>query len=276
MEICYKRNLNQSYMFITSDSAYSGYQISMCRQNHIHNLLQFEPVVSEGETQFRYEITGKRSLDHVLESSDFAIDMFAKMLETLLGICQEIRPYLLEEEGILLDPESIYLENGTKKFYFTYCPGRQEPVTEGFRKLMEYLLAKINHEDEQMVLASYEAYQKSTEEGFSLGEILRILYQYRQQDVEDYVPARQKSVSSKKVEALQKGIMPWEQEKKDAAVEEKPITKKKKGYWKKYEIDTIEKDDEYYKKDAQSRGWNMAMEEKLQECIAAISRIPAF
>lgn len=70
--------------------------------------------------------------------------------------------------------------------------------------------------------------------------------------------------------------MPWEQEKKDAAVEEKPITKKKKGYWKKYEIDTIEKDDEYYKKDAQSRGWNMAMEEKLQECIAAISRIPAF
>ena len=57
--------------------------------------------------------------------------------------------------------------------------------------------------------------------------------------------------------------MPWEQEKKDAAVEEKPITKKKKGYWKKYEIDTIEKDDEYYKKDAQSRGWNMAMEEKI-------------
>ena len=144
MEICYRRNLNQSYMFITSDPAYSGYQI--------HNLLQFEPVVSEGETQFRYEITGKRSLDHVLESSDFAIDMFAKMLETLLGICQEIRPYLLEEEGILLEPESIYLENGTKKFYFVYCPGRQEPVTEGFRKLMEYLLAKINHEDEQMVL----------------------------------------------------------------------------------------------------------------------------
>ncbi len=69
--------------------------------------------------------------------------------------------------------------------------------------------------------------------------------------------------------------MPWEQEKKDAAVEEKPITKKRRVL-EKYEIDTIEKDDEYYKKDAQSRGWNMAMEEKLQECIAAISRIPAF
>ncbi len=96
--------------------------------------------------------------------------MFAKMLETLLGICQE-SGHIFGGGGILLDPESIYLENGTKKFYFTYCPGRQEPVTEGFRKLMEYLLAKINHEDEQMVLASYEAYQKSTEEGFSLGEI---------------------------------------------------------------------------------------------------------
>lgn len=85
MEICYKRNLNQSYMFITSDPAYSGYQIHMCRQNHIHNLLQFEPVVSEGETQFRYEITGKRSLDHVLESSDFAIEMFAKNVRNFTG-----------------------------------------------------------------------------------------------------------------------------------------------------------------------------------------------
>ncbi len=52
MEICYKRNLNQSYMFMTSDPAYSGYQIHMCRQNHIHNLLQFEPVVSEGRHSF--------------------------------------------------------------------------------------------------------------------------------------------------------------------------------------------------------------------------------
>ena len=43
-------------------------------------------------------------MDHVLESSDFAIDMFAKMLETLLGICQEIRPYLLEEEGDSIRP----------------------------------------------------------------------------------------------------------------------------------------------------------------------------
>lgn len=153
----------------------------MCRQNHIHNLLQFEPVVSEGETQFRYEITGKRSLDHVLESSDFAIDMFAKMLETLLGICQEIRPYLLEEEGILLEPESIYLENGTKKFYFTYCPGRQEPVTEG-SEADGVSSAKIIMKMNQMVLASYEAYSETTEEGFSLGEILRILYQYRQQE----------------------------------------------------------------------------------------------
>ena len=34
-----------------------------------------------------------------LESSDFAIDMFAKMLETLLGICQEIRPYLFGGRG---------------------------------------------------------------------------------------------------------------------------------------------------------------------------------
>lgn len=149
-------------------------------------------------------------------------------------------------------------------------------------QVMERMDISRTMEDEEIL----ELVQKTLEEdshrmpmSISMRQnlIREIFHSLRRLDIlQDLIEDAAKIQRQNDLEALQKGIMPWEQEKKDAAVEEKPITKKKKGYWKKYEIDTIEKDDEYYKKDAQSRGWNMAMEEKLQECIAAISRIPAF
>lgn len=173
MEITYKRNLNQSYMILALPAQYSGYQLHMCRQNRIAGLLRFETMGQEGMTEFWYEITGMRSLDHILESNEFSAELLVKMIETLAAVCRGIRPYLLEEEGILLDPDSIYVEHGTKKVYFAYCPGRQGAVTENFRRLMEYLLTRINHENEQLVLASYAVYQQTAAEAYSLEEILR-------------------------------------------------------------------------------------------------------
>lgn len=172
MEITYKRNLSQSYMILTLPVQYSGYQLHMCRQNKIANLLHFETMGQDGKMQFWYEITGMRSLEHLLESNDFSEELLVKMIETLVGVCKGIKPYLLEEEGLMLTPESIYVEHGTKQFCFAYCPGMQGAVIEGFRRLMEYLLTKINHADEQLVLASYEVYQQTTRGPYSLEDIL--------------------------------------------------------------------------------------------------------
>lgn len=175
MEIAYKRNLNQSYMILTLPMQYSGYQLHMCSQNKITSLLHFKTMGQDGKMEFWYEITGMRSLDHILESNEFSAELLVKMIETLAAVCRGIRPYLLEEEGILLDPESIYVEHGTKRVYFAYCPGRQGAVVENFRHLMEYLLTRINHENEQLVLASYAVYQQTTTEAYSLEEILQAL-----------------------------------------------------------------------------------------------------
>lgn len=172
MEITYKRNLSQSYMILTLPVQYSGYQLHMCRQNKIANLLHFETMGQDGKMQFWYEITGMRSLEHLLESNDFSAELLVKMIETLVSVCRGIKPYLLEEEGLMLTPESIYVEHGTKQFHFAYCPGMQGAVMEGFRRLMEYLLTKINHEDEPLVLASYEVYQQTTMGAYSLENIL--------------------------------------------------------------------------------------------------------
>lgn len=258
MEIYYRRNLNQSYMIVTSESSYSGYQIHMCRRNRIPGLLSFEVLEEAGRMQFCYEITGKRSLDHMLESSDFTLPLFIRILETLVELCRNIKAYLLEEEGILLEPESIYMTNDGKQIAFAYCPGRTAGITESFRHLMEYLLTKIDHADEQMVLAGYEAYQKSAEEGFALEEILKILYQYRQQNTKDFVSVR--TLPQMRQEELNDSCYEGEEEEKE---EKKPS----KG--------TIKRFLEHFKAERNGKDMN-DKEERYKKCIGVVLRVPDF
>lgn len=276
MEIHYRRNLNQSYMIVTSEIYYSGYQIHMCRRNRIPGLLSFEAVTEGGRMQFRYEITGKRSLDHVLDGSDFTLELFIRVLETLVELCRNMKSYLLEEEGILLEPESIYITNDSKEITFAYCPGRTESITESFRHLMEYLLAKINHADEKMVLAGYEAYQKSTEEGFSLDEILKILYQYRQQDVEDFIPTR----TSAGLRQSESGYSYYDEEEEDEDDEEEENKRKKNSGKENTEKKpskraVAKKFLERWKPEAKERE-TTEREERFQKCLEVVSRVPTF
>ena len=181
MTINYKRNLNQRYMIIEPEKMYSGYQLHMLQHNRIQNLLVFETVVSDGQEYFWYDITGKRSFDHILESADFNLELFVCLVEALLAVSRIIKPYLLEEEGILLLPETIFFDHDRKQVSFCYYPGRTESIMDNFRNFMESFLSKMKHENETLVLAAYEVYQRATEESFSLEDTLRLLYQYQSQ-----------------------------------------------------------------------------------------------
>ncbi|MGN0342200.1 MAG: DUF6382 domain-containing protein [Roseburia sp.] len=187
MRISYKRSLNQSFMIIEPEQLYSGYQLQMLRQNRISNLLGFQLVVADGRPYFWYDITGKKSFDHILESADFNMELFIGLVEALLAASRGIKPFLLEEEGIILLPETIFFDHDRRQVSFAYYPGKKDSVMESFRHFMESFLSKMRHEDETLVLAAYEVYQRATEESFSLEDTLQLLYQYQEQ------PARHKA-----------------------------------------------------------------------------------
>lgn len=245
MEINYKRNLNQSYMVIDAEAFYSGYQLHMCKENHIAHLLPFDTIVEDGQMKFWYEITGKKSLEHVVESREFNLDVFIRLLETLSMVARAIRPYLLEEEGLLLSPDTIFIENGGRNIFLGYCPGKHEAIIDNFRHLMEYLLSKINHEDEVMVLAGYEAYQRATEEGFSIDGILRSISQYRISE-ENGAKRSQPDNHINEIERTQ-GTTNLSMQNREEAWENRT-----------------------------EPASEQSADEKLRRCIQAISRVPAF
>ena len=51
----------------------------------------------------------------------------------------------------------------------------QEPFSENFGKLLEYLLGKVDHQDKDSVVLAYGLFQESRRENYGMQDILRLM-----------------------------------------------------------------------------------------------------
>jgi hypothetical protein len=177
MEIVYKRNIKQSFMVLSSEEIVADYQIQMCTRNKIAGLLEMETVVADGRLQFWFDITGKQSLEEYVKNHPMEESLFVRLLGAVQDVATNLNGYLLEENHIQLEMQTIYIDLTTQQLYFCYFPKEQRALTESFHLLMEYLLTRIEHSDKQVVTIAYEAYQMTLLEGYNIEKIYQMAMQ---------------------------------------------------------------------------------------------------
>lgn len=177
MEIVYKRNIKQSFMVLSSEEIVADYQIQMCTRNKIAGLLEMETVVADGRLQFWFDITGKQSLEEYVKNHPMEESLFVRLLGAVQDVAANLNGYLLEENHIQLEMQTIYIDLTTQQLYFCYFPKEQRALTESFHLLMEYLLTRIEHSDKQVVTIAYEAYQMTLLEGYNIEKIYQMALQ---------------------------------------------------------------------------------------------------
>ena len=84
--------------------------------------------------------------------------------------------YLLREEGIWLKEDYIYIEPATYEVALCLIPGRQGDFAEDMRKLLQYLLGKIDHRDKEGVVLAYGLFQESQKENYGIRDLLKVIY----------------------------------------------------------------------------------------------------
>ena len=119
-------------------------------------------------------------------------DVYKRQLERLEG-------FLLDPGHLWFSQESIFKNNRDGSFWFCYCPEGKENITEGFQKLMEYLLTKIDHKDQRAVKMAYHIYDQVIKEGYSLIAIRESLT-YDRVDIE---PVPDRTLENSRVELEQ-------------------------------------------------------------------------
>lgn len=118
-----------------------GYQMEMITSNEISHLLHSSKRMINGSAVIYYNISSKIRLSQILERRKLKKDELICLIHGALQAIQEGREYQLPEEGLVMEPDYIYVEPDTCSPSFVYLPV-QGADNGDLRKLLQNLIMK--------------------------------------------------------------------------------------------------------------------------------------
>ena len=176
LEIKYTRQINESFMEIETEmqsSIHSKMYDEMHDEmvllgNRIKGLLQVKRNFADNEVSWRYDITGLQALDAILQDKEVDKALIITLMSAITALLEEMEKYLMDLDGVLLLPDTIFMDYKRETVRFCYCPGKKGSVIEDFRALVERLLQKLNHKDLEAVELLYGIYEDVCKSDYSL------------------------------------------------------------------------------------------------------------
>lgn len=173
-------NLNRRYIRgevrEKNENGMEGYRSRMLQRNKIPGLLGMDKRCIDGKEYFYYDITGKQSMhdrERTLKINGKIMDAFILDLEQVL---QGLEDYLLKQSEICLCPEYIWQESEIGKWNFLYIPDGAKKQSEDIERLLEYIMDRIDSEDEYELERFYTFYSEALQnlEGMNAMTLVRL------------------------------------------------------------------------------------------------------
>lgn len=164
--------LTGTKLFIEYPDYYEeDYQIMMLRKNQIPHLLRPQLDGIGHCSRFSYEIRGKLSLRAVFEKRKISLEELKDFVEQFLETMEELREYMLRPDCLWLEPESIYLGDGS--YEFCYFPAVPMSIQEQFHKLTEYFVEQIDYTDVECIMLAHKLNRGTLEEQCDIAHLMR-------------------------------------------------------------------------------------------------------
>ena len=179
MKATYCRDREHNYMVLEVPEKMQGnaYQVRMLLENEIPGLLRCKKQMVDGKAFLCYEITSRQPLSRVLEQHPAGYEEIQAVAQGIGRALEQISRFFLEEEGLILEPEFLYMDVETREISVCFLPFFGGDFQEAFRELAEYLLKKLNHKDERAILSGYRLYMETSVEDYCVKDVVGKLYQ---------------------------------------------------------------------------------------------------
>lgn len=179
-------DINGTYLVISSNEiVLSDYELKMFEYNDIKGFLPIMVSRVNNNVQFHYKIMNYDNLTKAFYNKTFDIDEIKSIFQAITAIGQYASEYLLNTDSILLNPEYIYMRN--KEYLFCYLPMRNQSFHKGVRELMEYILERLDHENQKNVMLAYGLYQKVLKHNFTMEMLMDEFFKESEQQMEENV-----------------------------------------------------------------------------------------
>ena len=173
MDVSYSRRLDYQYMMIeTGGEARSDYRLSMLINNRINGFLSVHVQQMNGKSTLSYEITSLENLPEFLDARKITYDEMVSLLLQFCSAVSEAGRYLLDGEGILLEPQYIYVSKSLERIRFCYYPYQHMPLHQSVNVLCRFLIDHIDYDDRRSLELAYGLFQESLRENLSISVIV--------------------------------------------------------------------------------------------------------
>ena len=174
MNPSYKKEKDNDYLILEAPGRPDGseYQIRMLLLNQMEKILPCKMRKMDGIPEFFYDITCRQPMTRAFERRQMKKEDIEALLNSLEKALDEAGRYLLDMRQFVLKPDYIFRDVENGGFSFCYLPFYNGNLEEDFRELAEYILKRLDHNQEEAVLWGYDIYSRSMEENFSIGKIL--------------------------------------------------------------------------------------------------------
>lgn len=204
MEIKYIRKLMSSHMVIAQEMKLAEWEEKMIAHTKMEGILFAECVRENGQNYLWYDITGKQSLDTIVESGRLGHELLCKILLGLYETVEYLERFLLRAEGVLLMPECIFLDYRSEQICFCYYPGREDSLAQSLVTLFEYLLERLDHGDERAVKLAYGVYEQISKGDISIREIKEYIHiPYEEEESVDEISVNPSYVYQREEELIE-------------------------------------------------------------------------
>lgn len=171
MKTGYEKELNRVSLHIDIPRLYEeNYQIHMLRENKIPGLLEISGCGMDGKSRYSYIVTGLMSMKSVYEAASIKKEDMLCFVNRLMEVVKALRRFMLNPDGLLLYPEFMFY--GEETWFFCYLPGRKKSLCEAFHVITEYFVRKLDYEDTEGIMLSYELHKATLQENYDLEKIM--------------------------------------------------------------------------------------------------------
>lgn len=173
MEVSYSRRLDYQYMIINvGEDIESDYRLSMLIHNRIDGFLPVHIQQMNGRSTLNYEITSLEDLPSFLDARKITYDEMVSLLLQFCSAVSEVGRYLLDGEGILLEPQYIFVSKSLERVRFCYYPYSHMPLYQAVNVLCRFLIDHIDYDDRKSLELAYGLFQESLKENLSIRAIV--------------------------------------------------------------------------------------------------------
>lgn len=177
LNIKYYKDLNHNFLIISNkmNENEQNYQYKMISGNKIRHLLDCKIRFVNDECSFYYEISSRQNLESLFSRKEMGYEEIFYLLESIKEVLDELEDFLLDNRYLLLLPEYIFAEPESKEYFFLYYPCAEETDREtALKTFAEFLVNKVNHEQEDAIELTYNIYEAVQNGNFILPSILKL------------------------------------------------------------------------------------------------------